>query len=91
MTSIRYADVPCTVAFHLEDSTTGEIIRSTIPDTESSTDKRVENDPAFFAGQGRVVGTTIQFELYQIGERNALSIAAQDAASKLVSQLANGW
>ena len=78
--------------FHLEDSTTGEIIRSTIPDTESSNDKRVENDPAVFAGQGRVVGTTIQFDLIlPSGERDALSIAAQDAASKLVSQLANGW
>lgn len=81
------------VEFHLEDPTTGEVIKSTIPDAESSNDKRVGDDPLVFAGQGRVVGTTIQFvdPSFQVGERNALSIAAQDAASKVVGQLAHGW
>ncbi len=81
------------VEFHLEDPNTGEVIRSTIPEAESSKDKRVENDPAILAPQGRVIGTTIQFvdPSFQVGERNALSVAAQDAASKLVGQLANGW
>ena len=81
------------VEFHLEDPNTGEIIRSTIPEAEGSKDKRVENDPAILAPQGRVIGTTIQFvdPSFQVGERNALSVAAQDAASKLVGQLANGW
>ena len=81
------------VEFHLEDPNTGENIRSTIPEAEGSKDKRVENDPAILAPQGRVIGTTIQFvdPSFQVGERNALSVAAQDAASKLVGQLANGW
>ena len=81
------------VEFHLEDPNTGEIIRSTIPEAEGSKDKRVENDTAILAPQGRVIGTTIQFvdPSFQVGERNALSVAAQDAASKLVGQLANGW
>lgn len=81
------------VQFHLEDPNTGEVIRSTIPEVESPKDKRVENDPAILAPQGRVIGTTIQFvdPSFQVGERNALSVAAQDAASKLVGQLANGW
>ena len=81
------------VEFHLEDPNTGEIIRSTIPEAEGSKDKRVENDLAILAPQGRVIGTTIQFvdPSFQVGERNALSVAAQDAASKLVGQLANGW
>jgi len=81
------------IEFHLEDPVTGDVIRSTIPEVESSKDKRVEGDPAIFAPQGRVVGTTIQFvdPSFQVGERNALSVAAQDAATKLVGQLANGW
>jgi hypothetical protein len=28
---------------------------------------------------------------FQVGERNALAVVAEDAADKLVSYLANGW
>jgi hypothetical protein len=40
-----------------------------------------------------VIGETIQFvdASYQVGERNAFSVVAEDAADKIVSQLANGW
>ncbi|MCB1062332.1 MAG: LptE family protein [Verrucomicrobiae bacterium] len=42
---------------------------------------------------GRVVGQTIQFldPNFQLSERNAIPLAAEDAAKQLVGQLANGW
>ncbi|MDF1738029.1 MAG: LPS assembly lipoprotein LptE [Verrucomicrobiales bacterium] len=42
---------------------------------------------------GRVYGSTIQVvdESFQVGERGALAIAAEDLATQLVSQLSNGW
>lgn len=42
---------------------------------------------------GRVVGRTIQFldPNFQLSERNALPIAAEDVAKQLVGQLTNGW
>ena len=42
---------------------------------------------------GRVVGRTIQFldPNFQLSERNALPLAAEDAAEQLVSQLSDGW
>ena len=83
------------VSFHLEDPVTGEVIRPALPEQreqDSFSDRRIEERPAY-ASQGQVVGTTIQFvdPNFQVGERNALSIAAQDAATKMVGILANGW
>ncbi len=55
------------------------------------------------AQQGTVYGSTIQFiedagdtrrpgaGSFQVGERNALSLAGMDAAKRLVSQIANGF
>jgi hypothetical protein len=42
---------------------------------------------------GRVIGRTIQFidPNFQLSERNAIPIAAEDAAQALVSQLTDGW
>lgn len=42
---------------------------------------------------GRVVGRTIQFldPNFQLSERNALPIAAEDLAKQLVGQLTTGW
>lgn len=42
---------------------------------------------------GRVVGQTIQFldPNFQLSERNALPLAAEDAARQLASQLNDGW
>ena len=42
---------------------------------------------------GRVVGQTIQFvdPNFQLSERNAIPIAAEDGAQTLVSQLTDGW
>ncbi len=42
---------------------------------------------------GRVVGQTIQFldPNFQLSERNAIPLAAEDAAKQLVGQLSNGW
>ena len=83
------------VRFHLEDPVTGEAIRSALPEQaeqDSFNDRGIEEKP-IYASQGQVVGTTIQFvdPNFQVGERNALSIAAQDAATKMVGILANGW
>lgn len=82
------------IDFHLEDPNTGRKIDSTAAEGASfGQSKHVEGAEVIRARQGRVVGETIQFvdRSYQVGERNALSFAAQDLATKLVSQLANGW
>jgi len=82
------------VNFHLEDPVTGERIHSTVPEgDEYGKGKRTEADRTIRARQGRIVGETIQFvdKSFQVGERSALSVAAEDVARQLVSQLANGW
>lgn len=87
------------VAFHLEDPVTGKRIDSA-SDSEASpaqvqpqTDAMKGNVGFFRAQQGLVIGETIQFvdPSFQVGERSALSVAAEDAADKIVAQLANGW
>jgi len=84
------------VDFHLEDPQTGARIGERVArgDIEVPTDDKVGSEEEIIgARQGRVVGETIQFvdPSFQVGERNALSFAAEDLADKLVSQLANGW
>lgn len=84
------------VDFYLEDPVTGKRIRNTairraVPiDKEATADR---NNGAILARQGRVVGQTIQIvdNSFQIAEREALSVAAQDLAGKLVSQVTNGF
>ena len=82
------------IEYHLEDPATGERIVSTATESKygSSDDKAAEGD-VYLSRQGAVVGRTIQFvgRSFQVGERSAFSVAAQDAASKLVSQIADGW
>lgn len=82
------------VDFHLEDPNTGQKIESTAPAGAAfGKTKEVEGDEVIKARQGRVYGETIQFvdRSFQVGERNALAVAAEDLAEKLVSQLSNGW
>lgn len=81
------------VDFHLEDPVTGEKIHNTTVTEKVGKSKQVGDDGVINAYQGRVIGDTIQFvdDSYQVGERNALSLAAQDLAEKLVSRLSNGW
>lgn len=84
------------VDFYLEDPDTGNRIYSTakalkLRDSDDS-DEAFDED-LIGVREGRVIGETIQFvaESYQVGERSAISVAAEDLADKLVSQLANGW
>jgi hypothetical protein len=82
------------IDFHLEDPNTGRRIESTAVEGDSyGKSKQTDGEEVITARQGRVIGETIQFldPSYQVGERNALSFAAQDLATKLVSQLANCW
>lgn len=82
------------IDYHLEDPSTGERIGSTKMNSGFGSDeKSTGNDDIYLPRQGTVTGRTIQFvdPSFQVGERNALSVAAQDAASKLVSQIADGW
>jgi hypothetical protein len=82
------------IDFHLEDPNTGRRIELTAVEGDSyGKSKQTDGEEVITARQGRVIGETIQFldPSYQVGERNALSFAAQDLATKLVSQLANCW
>lgn len=81
------------IDFHLEDPSTGRRIENTVQEASKHGDSKYVDEVVIEAKQGRVVGQTIQFvdESYQVGERNALAVASEDAAKKLVSQLANGW
>jgi hypothetical protein len=87
------------VEFHLEDPDTGTRIDG-LPDRGSDSDASAAAAAAggpsgdvAGARQGLVIGDTIQFvdPNFQVGERNALAVVAEDAADKLVSYLANGW
>ncbi len=84
--------------FHLEHPTTGSKIEGNANAAENSASRgslqgKDASESLIGARQGLVIGETIQFvdPSYQVGERNAFSVAAEDAAYKLVSQLANGW
>ncbi|MEX2577931.1 MAG: LptE family protein [Verrucomicrobiales bacterium] len=80
------------VDFHLEDPHTGARIETTAVRSLPGKDGVVEEE-TLRTRQGRVRGETIQFvdESFQVGERNALAVAAEDLAGRLVSLLANGW
>ncbi|MEM1442393.1 MAG: LptE family protein [Verrucomicrobiota bacterium] len=84
------------VEFHLEDPGTGKkiydtSIRRAVPIGKEKTVSA--EDKAILARQGRVSGQTIQIvdNSFQIAEREAFSVAAQDLAAKLVSYIANGF
>jgi hypothetical protein len=92
------------VDFHLEDPVTGARIGKRGDDengdgsedmvvVEEPVDGKAGEETVYGARQGLVIGETIQFvdASYQVGERSAFSVVAEDAADKLVSQLANGW
>lgn len=82
------------VEYHLADPNTGARINSTARALKDSASKeQADEDAVIGVREGRVVGETIQFvdDSYQVGERNAIAVAAEDLADKLVSQLANGW
>lgn len=84
------------VDFHLEDPSTGNVIRNTAITRAiqvGDKSKTANSDDTVLAYQGTVVGQTIQYvdASFQIAERSAFSVAAQDAAAKLVSHLANGF
>lgn len=87
------------VEFHLEDPDTGARIDG-VPDLENDSDASAADAAATGADvdavrarQGLVIGDTIQFvdPSFQVGERNAFAVVAEDVADKLVSYLANGW
>lgn len=82
------------VDFHLVDPVTGARIDST-PSRggANAVGKDTEGEEIYGSRQGLVIGETIQYvdASYQVGERSAFAVAAEDAAKKLVSQLANGW
>lgn len=82
------------VDYHLEDPHTGERITSTtVPSKFGPGDKATDNEDVYRVRFGSVTGKTIQYvdPSFQVGERNALSMAAEDVAAKLVSQIANAW
>lgn len=92
------------VEFHLEDPATGQRLGKRGDDengdggddevvAEGPVDGKAAEEIVYGARQGLVIGETIQFvdDSYQVGERSALSVASEDVADKLVSQLANGW
>lgn len=82
------------IDFYLADPNSGRRIESTaVEGSHFGKSMEIEGEKVIEARQGRVIGETIQFvdRSYQVGERNALSFAAQDLARKLVSQLSNGW
>lgn len=82
------------IDFHLEDPETGRRIESTAPKlSEGGKFGKTDGEEVIEARQGRVIGDTIQFvdSSFQVGERSALAVAAEDMADQLVSQLTNGW
>ncbi len=84
------------VEFYFEDPNTGHRINSTaraLKEADKGKTRADQDADIIGVREGRVIGETIQFvdDSYQVGERNALAVAAEDLADKLVSQIANGW
>lgn len=83
------------IEWHLEEPNTGNRLGDSQPEEDGNSKKiqKKANGEVIRARHGVVTGTTIQFVAkdFQISERSALSLAASDAALKLVSQLADGW
>ncbi len=83
------------IEWHLEDPNTGQKLGVSVPEGNGDSKKiqRKANGEVIRGRHGVVSGTTIQFVdgNFQVSERNAISLAAIDAATKLVSQLADGW
>ncbi|MCB1076612.1 MAG: hypothetical protein KDM63_15490 [Verrucomicrobiae bacterium] len=79
------------IEWSLTDPKTGEKLDYAEAKDPSGT--RMESVSSLRHRPGRVVGQTIQFldPNFQTSERNALPLAAEDAAKQLVSQLTNGW
>ncbi|NNE91750.1 MAG: hypothetical protein HKN23_08895 [Verrucomicrobiales bacterium] len=79
------------VEWSLRDPQTGEKLAYSqsrnLDDTNRDSISSLRHRP------GRVIGRTIQFldPNFQLSERNAIPLAAEDAAKVLVSQLAEGW
>jgi hypothetical protein len=79
------------VEWSLHDPVTGAKLKYTVErdlnDTNVEATTNVRNRP------GRVFGQTIQFidGNFQTSERNAIPLAAQNAAEQLVIQLTEGW
>ena len=81
------------IDWFLEDPQTGQRITTKLAHDEIEPKEVRYGDEVFRISPGAVIGDTIQFvdQSYQVGERNAIAVAAEDAAKKLVSQLSNGW
>ncbi|MDF1751309.1 MAG: LPS assembly lipoprotein LptE [Verrucomicrobiales bacterium] len=78
------------IRWYLEDPSTGQEI--TMKNDLEAKDVTL-GDETIRVVPGVVVGSTIQFvdASYQVGERNAVAVAAEDAAKKLVDQMSEGW
>lgn len=81
------------VDYHLEDPNTGERINSTVPQGTGGKFDKTDGEKVYTVPQGRTYGNTIQFvdESFQVGERAAFALAAENMAQRLVANLCNGW
>lgn len=79
------------VEWSLTDPKTG--LQLDYAEAKDPSGTRMEAVPSMRHRPGRVVGQTIQFldPNFQLSERNALPVAAEDLAKQLVSQLSTGW
>ncbi|MCB1230455.1 MAG: hypothetical protein KDN19_09330 [Verrucomicrobiae bacterium] len=79
------------VEWSLVDPTTGQKLG--YASARDLDETNVESSSNLRQRPGRVVGQTIQFldPNFQLSERNAIPLAAEDAAKQLAGQLCNGW
>lgn len=79
------------VEWALLDPKTGEKLAYT--ETKDIDASNVDSTSNLRNRPGRVVGQTILFRdpNFELSERNALPLAAEDLAEELVSQIAHGW
>ena len=91
----RELKVQLVCEFYLADPNTGKrITQLQAPNEETLVNSSIDgSDDILSVRQGRVYGSTLQVvdDSFQVGERGALAIAAEDLATQLVSQLSNGW
>ena len=80
------------IKWRLVDPDTGQEIARHC-DSYKEPETVIYGDESVTVSPGTVVGDTIQFvdASFQVGERNALAVAAEDAAKKLIDQMSEGW
>ena len=79
------------IDFHLEDPLTGRTLSNVDAFGLESVNRLTSNGARVRTGNATGLTSVFLDRNFELSERQALSLAAQDAAEQIVSQLGEGW